>query len=149
MAVFSIVPALGTAIVWIPAVIYLFATGSTTAAILLLLWCALVVGMVDNFLRPRLVGRDTKMSDLMVLLSTLGGLAMFGMIGVVIGPIIAALFVTIWDIYGVTFEKVLPKTEAQKEAIQREHELAEERRQQEEAARQAAEEAQRAEREGE
>ncbi|MEM8484427.1 MAG: AI-2E family transporter [Bacteroidota bacterium] len=108
MAVLSIVPALGTAIVWIPGVIYLFAIGNAGAAIGLGIWCALVVGSADNFLRPWLVGKDTKMSDLMVLLGTLGGIVLFGIVGVIIGPIIAALFVTIWDIYGVAFKDVLP-----------------------------------------
>lgn len=108
MAVLSIVPALGTAIVWIPGVIFLFATGSTAAGIGLAIWCIIVVGSADNFLRPWLVGKDTKMSDLMVLLGTLGGIVLFGIVGVIIGPIIAALFVTVWDIYGVTFKDVLP-----------------------------------------
>ncbi len=108
MAVLSIVPALGSALVWIPGVIFLIATGETMAGVLLAVWCALVVGSVDNFLRPWLVGKDTQMSDLMVLLGTLGGIVLFGIVGVVIGPIIAALFVTIWEIYGVTFKDVLP-----------------------------------------
>ncbi|HEX6276610.1 MAG TPA: AI-2E family transporter [Polyangiaceae bacterium] len=109
MAVFSIVPGIGTAVVWVPAVVYLFATGHTLAAVLLAIWCVVVVGTIDNFLRPWLVGKDTKMSDLLVLLSTLGGITMFGAVGVVIGPIIAALFVTVWEIYGEVFEDVLPE----------------------------------------
>jgi predicted PurR-regulated permease PerM len=109
MAVFSILPGLGTAIVWVPAVIYLFAVGKTLAAILLTAWCVVIVGTVDNFLRPRLVGKDTKMPDLLVLLSTLGGITMFGAVGVVIGPIVAALFVTVWEIYGEVFRDVLPE----------------------------------------
>jgi predicted PurR-regulated permease PerM len=64
---------------------------------------------VDNLLRPRLVGKDTEMHDLLILFSTLGGIAMFGIIGIIIGPIIAALFVTIWDIYGVVFKDALPE----------------------------------------
>jgi predicted PurR-regulated permease PerM len=83
--------------------------GQIGAAIGLGLWCALVVGMADNILRPMLVGRDTKMSDLMVLLGTLGGLLLFGAVGILIGPIIAALFVVVWEIYGETFEDVLPE----------------------------------------
>jgi predicted PurR-regulated permease PerM len=109
MAVLSILPGIGTAIVWVPAVIYLFAVGKTLAAILLGLWCMLVVGTIDNFMRPWLVGKDTKMSDLLVLLSTLGGIVMFGAVGVIIGPIIAALFVTVWEIYGEVFSDVLPE----------------------------------------
>lgn len=108
MAVLSIIPGVGTALVWVPAAVYLVAVGKGLAAVLLVLWCVLVVGTVDNVLRPRLVGRDTKMSDLLVLLSTLGGLVLFGAVGVIIGPIVAALFVTVWDIYGEAFKDVLP-----------------------------------------
>jgi predicted PurR-regulated permease PerM len=109
MAVLSIIPALGTALVWIPAVIYLLMTGHHAAGIGLLLWSATVVGSVDNLLRPRLVGGDTEMPDLLILLSTLGGLAMFGAVGLIIGPVIAGLFLTAWQIYGTTFEDVLPE----------------------------------------
>lgn len=111
MAVLSIVPALGAALVWIPGVIYLLVIGNIVEGIALAIWCAAVVSSVDNFLRPRLVGKDTKMSDLMVLVGTLGGIAMFGIVGVIIGPIIAALFVTIWEIYGVAFKDVLPEVD--------------------------------------
>jgi predicted PurR-regulated permease PerM len=107
MVVLSIIPGIGTALVWVPAVIYLFAVGRIVPAVGLLLWCALVVGTVDNFLRPILVGKDTQMPDILVLLSTLGGLFMFGAVGFVIGPIIAALFVAVWRIYGETFGDVL------------------------------------------
>ena len=107
MAVLSIIPGIGTALVWVPAVGYLFATGQTIPAIGLLLWCAVVVGTADNVLRPLLVGKDTEMPDLMVMLSTFGGLALFGAIGLVIGPVIAALFLTMWRIYSDTFADVL------------------------------------------
>lgn len=108
MAVLSVIPILGSGLVWGPAAIILAATGRVGAGIALTVWGLLIVGMVDNFLRPRLVGRDTKMSDLLVLLSTFGGLAMFGLLGFIIGPIVAALFVTVWDLYGTAFEDVLP-----------------------------------------
>ncbi len=108
MAVLSIIPGVGTALVWIPGVIYLIATGHVTAGILLAIWCVVVVGTVDNILRPWLVGRDTKMSDLMILLGTLGGIIVFGAVGFIVGPIIAALFVTIWEIYGEEFKEYLP-----------------------------------------
>ena len=108
MVVLSVIPALGAALVWIPAVIYLFLVGQTAAAIGLLIWCAVVVSTVDNFLRPRLVGRDARMSDLLILLSTLGGIVLFGAVGFIVGPIVAALFVTVWHIYGETFHEWLP-----------------------------------------
>jgi len=106
--VVSIIPAVGAAIVWVPAALYLFVTGHAGAGIGLLLWSGLVVSTVDNFLRPRLVGRDTRMSDLLVLLSTLGGIVLFGAVGFVVGPIIAALFVTVWHLYGEAFGAWLP-----------------------------------------
>jgi predicted PurR-regulated permease PerM len=109
MAALSIVPGLGTAVVWVPAVIYLFVIGRYGAGVGLLIWSAGVVGTVDNFLRPFLVGKDSKMSDLLVLISTLGGIVLFGAVGFIIGPIIAALFVTVWEIYGETFRDVLPE----------------------------------------
>ncbi len=111
MMILSVIPGVGTALVWVPAVIYLFAIGLGGKAIALGLWCALVVGTVDNVLRPRLVGRDTEMSDLLVLISTLGGIVAFGATGFIIGPIIAALWVTVWEIYGETFSEYLPRVE--------------------------------------
>ena len=89
------------------AVIYLLAKGNIVAGIALLAWSAGVVGTVDNVLRPRLVGKDAKMPDLLILLSTLGGIVMFGAVGFILGPIVAALFLTIWDMYGAAFEDVL------------------------------------------
>jgi predicted PurR-regulated permease PerM len=109
MTALSVVPSVGTALVWIPGVLYLFAVGRTLAAILLLIWCALGVGSIDNFLRPALVGKDTELPDLLILLSTLGGIVLFGMVGFVVGPIVASLFVTVWEIYGEAFRDVLPE----------------------------------------
>jgi predicted PurR-regulated permease PerM len=116
MAVLSIIPGVGTAIVWVPAVIYLAAVGETTSSIGLALWCLAVVGTVDNVLRPTLVGRDTQMSDLLVMLSTLGGLVLFGPTGLVVGPIVAALFVTVWELYGEAFAEYLPGTPSHRAA---------------------------------
>ncbi|MCH8489603.1 MAG: AI-2E family transporter [Oceanicaulis sp.] len=103
----SIIPAIGTPLVWGPAVIWLFATGSTMSAIALAIFGFVIIMNVDNVLRPILVGKDAKMSDLMVLLSTLGGLTLFGFIGLVIGPVIAALFTSVWFIYARTYEQLL------------------------------------------
>lgn len=108
MVVLSIVPGIGAALVWVPAVIYLFVTGQTLAGTLLGAWCAAVVGTVDNVLRPMLVGKDAKMPDLLILVGTLGGLFLFGPIGFIVGPIVCGLFLTVWDIYGTTFRDVLP-----------------------------------------
>ena len=108
MAILSIVPGVGPTLVWVPAVIYLFVTGQTTAAILVGAWCAAVVGTIDNILRPILVGKDAKMPDLLILVGTLGGLFLFGPIGFIVGPIVCGLFLTAWDIYGTAFRNVLP-----------------------------------------
>jgi len=108
MAVLSIVPGIGAALVWLPAVIYLFVVGEKLTATLLLIWCAAVVGTIDNMLRPKLVGKDAKMPDLLILIGTLGGLFLFGPIGFIIGPLVCGLFLTVWEIYGATFKDVLP-----------------------------------------
>lgn len=99
MAMMSLIPAVGPAIVWVPVSIYLFASGENVKAIILIGFGAGVIGVIDNILRPILVGRDTKLPDYIVLLSTLGGLALFGINGFVIGPLIAALFIAVWGIF--------------------------------------------------
>lgn len=110
MVVLSIIPSVGTAIVWVPAAVILGLGGAVGKALGLFVFCAVVVGSVDNLLRPILVGKDTQMHELMIFFGTLGGIFMFGMVGVIIGPIIAALFVTIWEIYGQAFGHILPNT---------------------------------------
>lgn len=96
MALLSIVPAIGPALVWVPAAIYLFAQGQIALCLIMVVVGVVFIGLADNLLRPLLVGRDTQMPDYLVLLSTLGGLLAFGLAGVVLGPIIAALFITVW-----------------------------------------------------
>lgn len=98
MAFLSLLPAVGAALVWAPVAIYLLATGSIGAGIGLILFGTLVIGLVDNLLRPLLVGKDTKMPDYIVLLSTIGGMGVFGINGFVIGPLIAAMFMAVWGI---------------------------------------------------
>jgi predicted PurR-regulated permease PerM len=97
MAVLSLLPVLGSALVWGPVAIYLLLTGSVVHGIVLLVYGALVIGLVDNFLRPVLVGKDIKMPSYVVLISTLGGIAVFGANGFVIGPLVAALFLVTWN----------------------------------------------------
>lgn len=111
MAVMSIIPAFGTAIIWFPALLILALTGNFTGVLILAVLCGLVAGNLDNLVRPRLVGKDTEMHDLFVLFGTLGGISMFGLLGIIIGPIVAALFITIWEIYGVAFKDYLPDVE--------------------------------------
>lgn len=97
MAIFSLLPAVGAALIWGPVALYYFFTGALVKAIGLTLWGVLVIGLVDNFLRPILVGRDTRMPDYLVLVATLGGIVVFGLNGFVIGPVIAAVFLVSWD----------------------------------------------------
>nr|WP_207161365.1 AI-2E family transporter [Rhabdochromatium marinum] len=111
MAVLSVIPSIGSALIWIPAVILLMIQGQVLSSLLLGLFCGLIVGSLDNVLRPILVGKDTKMHELMIFFSTLGGIMMFGLTGIFIGPLIASLFITIWDMYGTAFKHLLPAVE--------------------------------------
>jgi predicted PurR-regulated permease PerM len=113
MAVLSIIPAVGTGLVWFPAAVILILGGHYVKGVGLGLFCGLVVGGIDNVVRPALVGRDTQMHDLFILFGTLGGIAFFGVLGLIIGPIVAALFVTVWEIYGVVFRDVLSDTSSE------------------------------------
>ena len=99
MAFLSLVPAVGAALVWGPVVLYFMATGAVVKGSILLAFGTLVIGMVDNVLRPVLVGKDTQMPDYVILVSTLGGIAIFGLNGFVIGPLVAAMFMTTWSIF--------------------------------------------------
>ncbi|WP_247650721.1 AI-2E family transporter [Sphingomonas sp. S2M10] len=91
MAVAALLPAVGTGLVWVPVALYLLATGQTVQGIALILCGLFVIGMVDNILRPILIGSETKMPDFIVLLSTLGGIEAFGFGGLLVGPLVAAL----------------------------------------------------------
>ncbi|MDP1932960.1 MAG: AI-2E family transporter [Gammaproteobacteria bacterium] len=99
MAFLSLIPAVGAALVWVPVAIYLYATGKWVEASVLVAYGALIIGLADNVLRPILVGRDTKLPDYIVLFSTMGGLALMGINGFVIGPLIAAVFLSFWAIF--------------------------------------------------
>ena len=98
MAFLSLLPAVGAGLIWGPVAIYFLATGSWGQGLILTAYGVLVIGLVDNILRPLLVGKDTKMPDYVVLISTLGGMSLFGLTGFVVGPAIAALFMAIWEI---------------------------------------------------
>ena len=99
MAFLSLLPAIGAGIVWAPVAAFFLLTGEVWQGVVLGLFGVFVIGLVDNVLRPILVGKDTKMPDYMILISTLGGLALFGLNGFVIGPLIAALFMSSWAIF--------------------------------------------------
>jgi len=109
MAVLSVIPVVGPTLVWVPALVILALNGDITGVVILAVLCGGIAGNLDNVLRPRLVGKDTAMHDLFVLFGTLGGVAMFGILGLIVGPIIAALFITIWEIYGNVFHEYLPE----------------------------------------
>jgi predicted PurR-regulated permease PerM len=99
MGFLSLLPAVGSALVWLPVAIYLMIAGALWKGIMLLAYGVLVIGLVDNILRPILVGKDTKMPDYVVLITTLGGMALFGVNGFVIGPVVAAMFIAVWEIF--------------------------------------------------
>ncbi|WP_439518212.1 AI-2E family transporter [Hydrogenophaga sp.] len=102
MAILSLLPAVGAGLVWGPVAIWLFASGETVWAIALVAYGVMVIGLVDNLLRPLLVGKDTGMPDYLVLISTIGGIAVMGINGFVVGPVIAAMFVAVWGIQTTT-----------------------------------------------
>ena len=99
MAVLSLLPVVGTGLVWVPVALYFLVTGAVWQGLLLIAYGVLVIGLVDNVLRPVLVGNDTKIPDYVVLISTLGGLATFGANGLVIGPVVAAMFIAGWTVF--------------------------------------------------
>lgn len=107
MMILSVIPALGAVLVWLPAGIILLVTGSVLQGIVVLAGGALFVSLIDNILRPILVGQDTKIPDVFVLLSTLGGLAVFGITGFVIGPVLAGLFIVLWNMFEKDFHRDL------------------------------------------
>jgi predicted PurR-regulated permease PerM len=99
MGFLSLLPAIGAGLIWLPVAIYFLVAGAIWQGVILIVFGVLVIGLVDNILRPVLVGKDTQMPDYVVLISTLGGMALFGLNGFVIGPAIAALFIAAWDLF--------------------------------------------------
>jgi predicted PurR-regulated permease PerM len=102
MAFLSLLPAIGAGLVWLPVAVYFLMTGATWQGIALVAYGVLVIGLIDNLLRPVLVGNDLRLPDYLVMMTTLGGMVVFGINGFVIGPAIAAMFVAVWHIYGAT-----------------------------------------------
>ena len=99
MIFLSMIPMLGAFLVWVPAAIYLFATGHYLKGIFLVLWGTLVIGMIDNFLRPKLVGGRTKLHELLIFFAVLGGLQVFGVLGIVLGPVVLAITLALVDVF--------------------------------------------------
>jgi predicted PurR-regulated permease PerM len=102
MAFLSLLPAVGAGLVWVPVAIYFLLVGALWKSVALLAYGVLVIGLVDNLLRPILVGKDTRMPDYVVMITTLGGIAVFGINGFVLGPVIAAMFIAVWHIRATT-----------------------------------------------
>ncbi len=115
MAIVSLIPAVGAGLVWLPFAIYLFIAGEFGSGLTLVIYGVVVIGLADNILRPILVGRDTKLPDWLVLLSTLGGLALFGINGFVMGPLVAAVFIVFWQIFCKDYQAEEPAQEASPE----------------------------------
>lgn len=99
MTFLSMIPMLGAFIVWVPAAIYLGLTGHWTKAIMLVVWGTVVIGLIDNFLRPTLVGSRTRLHELLIFFSVLGGLTVFGVLGVVLGPVVLAIALALRDVF--------------------------------------------------
>lgn len=106
-ALFSIIPGFGSYIIWFPAALIMLILGNTWEGVLILMIGALLISTIDNFLRPILVGKDTQMHPLLILSSTLGGLVVFGISGFIIGPIITALLLSLWEMYEQYFHQEL------------------------------------------
>jgi len=102
MTFLSLLPAVGAGLVWLPVALFFFLTGAVWQGIALIAWGVLVIGLIDNVLRPILVGKDTRMPDYVVMITTLGGMSVFGINGFVVGPTIAAMFIAVWHIYVTT-----------------------------------------------
>ncbi len=109
MMIFSVVPIIGASIIWFPASIILLLTGSIWEGFFVLIVGLFIISLIDNFLRPELVGKDTQMHPLMVFFATLGGVGVFGFLGFILGPVVVALFLSLWDIYAVEFKRQLSR----------------------------------------
>jgi predicted PurR-regulated permease PerM len=109
MTLSSIIPSVGSALIWLPVGIFMLIIGKISAGVAILLVGGLVIGSVDNFIKPKLVGKDTQIHPLLVLFSTLGGISLFGIVGFIVGPIIISLFIALWEIYFLEFKQQLQK----------------------------------------
>ncbi len=101
MTFLSLLPAVGAALVWVPVALYLLFTGAWLQGVILILVGVLIIGLVDNLLRPPLVGKNAKLPDYVVLISTVGGMALFGINGFIVGPLIAAMFISAWSLFAI------------------------------------------------
>ena len=107
MTIAAIIPAVGTGFVWLPVGVVMILIGNVPAGIIILLVGSLIIVSLDNLLRPKLIGKDTAMHPILILLSTLGGIEFFGLYGIVIGPLILSFCMALWEIYSLEFKKQL------------------------------------------
>lgn len=122
MVLLSLLPAVGSALIWVPAAIWLLISGDYVKGIILISVGVLLIGLIDNILRPVLVGRDTKMPDYLILISTFGGISLFGLSGFVMGPVVAALFLVLWQIFMEEYRPSEPSDEARVSDTVEDHE---------------------------
>jgi predicted PurR-regulated permease PerM len=116
MFLLSTIPMAGSAIVWGPAAIYLFATGHWIKAVMLVVWGGVVIGLIDNILRPRLVGKRAKLHELIIFFSVLGGLQVFGVLGLFVGPVVAAIALALVEVFHRSEKEEAEKDERQRQA---------------------------------
>ena len=107
MTVSSVIPSVGAGLVWLPVGVIMIASGNITQGVIILIVGGLIISMVDNVIRQKLIGRDTEMHPLIVFFSTLGGITLFGISGFIVGPIILSLFLALWEIYAMEFKRQL------------------------------------------
>lgn len=107
MTLASVIPSVGSALIWLPVGIFMIILGHVNMGIIIFLVGGLLIGSVDNIIKPKLVGKDTQIHPLLVLFSTLGGISLFGIVGFIVGPIIISLFMALWDIYSLEFKQQL------------------------------------------
>ena len=112
MIVLSTIPMLGTFLVWVPAAIFLAVTGHLVKALVLTFWGAVVIGMADNLLRPRLVGDRAQMHELLIFFSVLGGLQVFGVLGILLGPVVVAIGLSLLEAFRAADTGIVPATAA-------------------------------------
>jgi predicted PurR-regulated permease PerM len=99
MALFSILPGIGASIIWLPIALALIFNGALLKGLILIISGIFIIGLIDNLLRPYLVGKETNLPDYLILLSTLGGITIFGLSGFIIGPVVTALFIALWSTF--------------------------------------------------
>jgi len=112
MMIASLIPVVGAGLIWLPTGIIMILFGQVWQGIVILAVGFGIISMLDNFIRPKLVGKDTQMHPLVVFFATVGGLQLFGFFGFIIGPVIMALFITLWDIYAIEFKRQLKEYNA-------------------------------------